>query len=378
MKLNCIVISDVHFGAFKAPLLYSELEQVFFKEILKSESLDVVFIAGDLFDKKLSLNEEHAKYAIKFANNLTALASKMNFKIRMLRGTRNHDLHQLNNFQYLEGRKNTDFKIINTVTEEDMFGDEFKILYLPEEYMEDQEEYYKETLYNDEKHYDIIIGHGSIEFQSFESLNHLSERKIANAPTFKNKLLMEKSNLTVFGHIHNRCNYQEKLYYCGSFSRWIFGEEKPKGFIKFTYDTDDKTFDLKYVDNHLAREFKTIDIDEIMSDDTKGIDEKIKLIEKIKEDCQTDYVKFKYNVTDNIDDNQIVKNYFSENEEIVISARKEKLRQDESEKELLKEYGFIFNKEYSLPETISKFLEKKGQTLKAERIEELLSDDGEN
>lgn len=373
MRINGIAISDVHFGALKAPVLFNELNQCFFREIISvGEKLDVVFIAGDLFDKKLSFNEEHARYAIKFMNKLVALSKKYGFKIRIIKGTRNHDLHQLNNFQYNE-REDIDFKVINTVSEEDMFGDEFKILYLPEEYMEDMEEFYKDTLYNDEKKYDLIVGHGSIEFQSFEALNQESERKIANAPTFKNNLLTEKANLTIFGHIHNRCNYKEKLYYCGSFSRWIFGEEKPKGFIKFTYNTDDKDYNVEYIDNKLAKEFKTINVDEIIKDETLKIEDKINILKNLKEKESDSVVKFKYTTEDNNEDNQIIKNFFAESSDVVISARKERIRHDENEKKLIEEYGFIFNKEYSLSETISKFLEKKGKSISAQRVEELLN-----
>lgn len=373
MKINGIVISDIHFGAMKASLLYKELEKEFLLRIKAAEDLDVVFIAGDLFDKKLSFNEEHARYAIKFINNLITLSRKKGFKIRLIKGTRNHDLNQLNNFQTLEGKNKTDFRIINTVQEEEMFGEDFKVLYLPEEYMEDVEEYYEDTLYNEETHYDLIVGHGCMEFQSFEAMNHLSERKIANAPTFKNQLMIDKGNLTIFGHIHNRCNYKEKLYYCGSFSRWIFGEEKPKGYIQFSYDTDTKDYTVEYINNRLAREFKTIDINEIINDNTIKVQDKIKLIKEIKENSGSDMTKFKYTVTDNNEENQIIKNYFSETSDIVIASKKETLRQDESEKELLEEYSFIFNKEFSLSETISKYLEKKGQTMSPDRISELLN-----
>lgn len=373
MKINGVVISDIHFGALKASLLYKELEREFLLVLNKMDDIDVVFIAGDLFDKKLSFNEEHARYAIKFINNLLTLSRKKGFKLRLIKGTRNHDLNQLNNFQTLEGKNKTDFRIISTVQEEDMYGEDFKVLYLPEEYMEDMEDFYKDTLYNEEKHYDLIVGHGCIEFQSFEALNHQSERKIANAPTFKNQLMIDKSNLTIFGHIHNRCSYKDQLYYCGSFTRWIFGEEKPKGFITFTYDTETDDYEVTYIDNKLAREFKTIDINEIINNEEIKVQDKIKLIKEIKENSGSDMIKVKYSVTDNNEENQIIKNYFSESPDIVIASKKETLRQDESEKELLEQYSFIFNKEYSLSETISKYLETKGQSLGADRINELLN-----
>ena len=376
MEINGLVISDIHFGAMKAPELYMELEKVFIKKINVMEKLDVVFIAGDLFEKKLSFNEEHARYAIKFITQLCNLAKEKKFKIRILRGTRNHDLHQLNNFQYLEQKNEVDFRIINVVTEEDMFGEEFKVLYVPEEYMEEPDEYYKDTLYNDNKHYDLIIGHGEIEFQSFENLRHQSERKIANAPSFKNKVLLDKATLTVFGHIHNRCNYNERLYYCGSFSRWKFGEEDPKGFIVFKYRTSDKKFALKYVDNTLAKEYKTISLNDIMKDEELDITKKIDIIKEIKEKSDSDFVKFKYSVDEsNSEENQIIKNYFAENEDIIISSKKEQLKVDDSEKELLKEYEFIFNKKYDFYETVSMYVEKKGKKLPVDRVKELINNE---
>lgn len=135
------LIADVHVGALDAHELYFQLNEVFIKTIKELPVLDFIVICGDLIDKKISMNSQHATILLNFISDIKdIIKSKENpVKLRILKGTESHDNRQLEVLHsVLQG---IDYKIINEVEEEYLFED-FKVLYIPEEYMEDMDEYY--------------------------------------------------------------------------------------------------------------------------------------------------------------------------------------------------------------------------------------------
>ena len=131
-------ISDIHFGAFDTDILLKELKFNFLKVLKKMPKLDVIFIQGDLYNHELSLNSKGAYNSFKFKDELEDVALDKNSKIRVFKGTRSHDFNQLNNLKF--GNR-IDFKIINSVCKEKLFKN-YKVLYLPEEYMNNPKKYY--------------------------------------------------------------------------------------------------------------------------------------------------------------------------------------------------------------------------------------------
>ena len=243
-------ISDIHFGAMDPDRLYNELVEMFLKPISESD-LDLVMLCGDYWDKKLILTDRSAILGINFLTELIKVCKNKNIKIRLLKGTFTHDLNQLESFRSFIDYDT--FNIINTVTEEEIKGN--KILYVPEEYPENKEEFYKDY-FNDEKknYYDMIFGHGTIEFQAWQSQLIESEKPIKSAPVFNEEYLMQFSKgPIVYGHIHVATSYKNKIYYCGSFSRFAHNEEKEKGFLTIEYDNGKYSVDFQ--ENTLAQKF---------------------------------------------------------------------------------------------------------------------------
>ena len=136
--MKIAILSDVHIGAVPADILRRELNEEFLK-VIEEEGVDTVVIAGDLIDHKLSFNSEDSKLAIEFVEELSR-----NYRVRIIKGTKTHDLNQLSNFSYLEEKSDTDFKVINVLSTETING--LSVLYLPEEYLDDYFETYKEQL----------------------------------------------------------------------------------------------------------------------------------------------------------------------------------------------------------------------------------------
>ena len=250
------IIADIHIGVIDDDIMIRELDEIFFNKI-NEYKLDFVIMAGDLFDKQIKVNGKGFKSLSVFIVKLVEYCCNNNTKLRIIQGTYSHDLDQLKYVDALLSvyfnNHNLDYKLIYSVTSEELF-DNLKILYIPEEYIEDKKEYYKDYLYNDNK-YDIVVGHGVIEESMSVAVRNMNKdvNKRLKAPIFKSKELDNVCSCVFFGHYH-----VHDEYYIGSFTRWVHNEEEEKGFILLS--VDENISDI-FITNHLAKTFKTINID---------------------------------------------------------------------------------------------------------------------
>ena len=366
-------IGDIHFGAFDTDILLRELKHKFIKPMKKMPKLDVIFIEGDLYNHELSLNSKGAYNSFKFKEMLEEVAYKQSAKIRAIKGTKSHDFNQLKNLKF--GNK-VDFQVINKVCKEKLF-DDYKVLYLPEEYMKDPEEYYKDYLDVKDDYYDVIIGHGSFEETSFNNFN--SESQISTAPIFNSKKICKICRgLISFGHIHDAVILRNQIYYTGSFSRWCYGEENPKGFYFSLYNTETGHYKIVPVINTMARTFITKNMTKYILNNPIE-----KIIRKIEKLLYVDYVDNLRIKIKEINDKEfltkldILKNYFSSNNHIVIDIKKLNNISDdiEEEKELINKYSYLFE-DLSVEEQSTRFInEEYGYEITKEKVEDILNKD---
>ena len=358
MKIACI--SDIHIGAVPHNTLRKEIQE-YFLDILDEKKPDLVIICGDLIDHKLSFNSEDSKLAIEFMEELTN-----KFPVRLIKGTKTHDLDQLNNFIYLENKEGIDFKLFNIMTKETFNG--IDILYMPEEYLEDYFGTYEELL---SQHYDLGIFHGTWNFAGYASKIQESERPIKQAPLYKYEDMKDVADQFIGGHIHISEEYNN-IVYTGSFSRWCMGEENKKGFI--IYDTDSK--ELEFIENKLARKYITLDVNKLMQE-KKDIKDKIKIIESYKNNKEIYKLRIKFDDTGNDSDTLILKEYFANNKSVNVAINNvKKIEEANKEEKITEEYSFIFNKEYDMQTMISMYLEKHDNIhMKPDIIKELLLED---
>jgi DNA repair exonuclease SbcCD nuclease subunit len=174
-----------------------------------------------------------------------------------VKGTKNHDLDQLDNFTFLEADHDIDFKIVNHVMAETYR--QKKILYIPEEYMEDPTTYYAEYLSPDTP-YDLCFIHGTFRHIEKVGKEIISEKPISTAPIFSYTQFKDiVTGPVLCGHIHIASSYKHKIYYTGSFARWKYGESKDKGYMTYTLE-DDGTYTVKFVKNKYAEQYITVDV----------------------------------------------------------------------------------------------------------------------
>lgn len=232
MVLKIASCADLHFGANmnKTQQLFDNLEEYFIK-FCEENKVNVITVCGDLFHQKLPLTSNEAQLADQFIHRL-----KFRFPdslIILVKGTKSHDWNQIDIFKELQG---PNFRIYNTVTEDYWTcpdGSQFHYLVIPEEYYPDKSVYDK-YLKTSEK-YDFVFFHGLFGFAGAYALKAGNKfNKICfNSSDFKDCVLAK----VVGGHIHDPL-CEGKVEYCGSFERWVHGEDLDKGFRYHEYDTE--------------------------------------------------------------------------------------------------------------------------------------------
>lgn len=356
MAINGLALQDLHFGIKDSQRLYDELSLV--KEYLYSTDkvIHIININGDFFDRKLSLNEPAAFLAMMFFDEIVQICKKMKIKLRVLQGTRSHDFNQLTIFSHYLSDTDLDLKIIQTVTEENLFG--YNFLYVPEEYPENEKEFYEKYK---KSSYKVINGHGTWDFVAFDEQIIASQVVGVNsAPVFlfnewKDAL---KDGVAIFGHIHGRNVYGKKVFYSGSFTRWGFGEESERGFTVYSIDPLDDSVNVEFVNNKYAPKFNSISLKKLLSSkdmENKTSDEIAKIIEK---QVIKGLDNIKVDITGlSADKILLLKKAFEGSESIRIETKEKKtlLTENESDDLSYNKYSYILNRELPLDETIKRF-----------------------
>lgn len=365
-QLIMLYVGDLHFGAYKSESrFYNEIEKIFYSKVEElNTNLDYVIISGDIFHRILSQNEEAGINASKFILKMNNYSILYDFKLLILRGTRNHDFNQLEPFRRLEVT-NPNIKFFNTV---DIYNDTDKnlsFLILPEEYVSNPEEYYKPYLDLDEdEKYDFIFGHGTMDFAGYTEHLIESEKSVKSAITFKSK---EFKNLTygctLFSHIHIGIE-SNNVYYPGSFSRFSFGEEEEKGFFEVHYDLETLETELIFIENTLAPTYVTLDLDTI----DKDIKDISKYINEMK--SQYDYIRI---IAENVSNDEelnveMLKEYSIKDKSLKVEV-KNRIRKNEEDSQ----YDYISKRELDIQHTIQRFIkEKNNENIDIEFIENVI------
>lgn len=361
-----MAISDIHFGAMDSEELLYELNEKFFKYIKSLKVLDFIIICGDLFDSKISLNSEHAKFAFAFFKKLLDICRKKDTKLRIVKGTESHDNKQLETLKYFSST-DVDFKIITKVKDEWLFPN-MKVLYIPEEYMKDKDKYYEKFFSKPDNYYDMIFGHGLFNEVAFVAKNQQSEITMHNAPIFKSTdLLRISKGPIIFGHIHKSQQIKERIYYTGSFSRWMFGEEEPKGFMSLIYTPDTGNYKLDFIKNDLANEYNTITIN--CNDPNKDISSYVDEIISITENIKSNKLRIIVNIPESFTNPKLLSSLiidtFAHNKKLKIvinndsKETKNKKDMEDKVKLLMSMYDFIFDKGIPIEEKLSRFIKIK-------------------
>jgi len=368
------LLPDIHNGAFDAKIWYRELKEGFLKNTEKLEILDFVVIPGDFFHTKISANSDHAKYALKFLTRLMKICADKCAKLRILKGTESHDNKQLEMFDGLNSVTSCDFRVIHTVEAEWLFDDMY-VLYIPEEYMKDKNEFYKEYF---EHEYDMVFGHGVVDKATFVAANQESETTRSQAPIFKlEELLAITKGPIYFGHIHKPMQF-DRFKYVGSYSRWAFGEEENKGYIMTYYTPSTGDYYDEFIINTHARTFDTVKIEYQSTVFNKSEREQVEYLLQIAEALTSDYLRFEINIPEDYPNPSLLTSMLNEtfakysrvklkiNNNSKLRVKKEI---EEKVNQLLDKYWFIFDKNMEPEEKMTEYIKiKYGKNIPLDRM----------
>lgn len=380
MIVTGIIAVDQHWGATDPVRYRRELDLCLFNKIEHMEKLDFIMFGGDTFNMKEYVSSVTFKEILNFIKDLIILTKRLNTKIIFIEGTRTHDSLQLETLEIIFNHiLNCDrIKFVNTVEEDNISG--MSVLYIPEEYIVDQNEYYKEYF---NKHYDLILGHGITDKIWYASrdksvdLNHHT-----TAPIFKVEELCRVANYVYFGHIHEHKSYgpNNRFTSVGPSTVWEYGKEWDCGYYIVEYDTHSCLMMEEFVVNEYAPKLLTKGI--VIDSDIEIRDLDIKLDDIIKVSKDVDGLRIVAVIYDNIDKFESIRDFIStkvsQYDNIKLLLRIENVDAEQSESHIDEENKELAEKILGSTKTpienqISNYiLYKRGENIPIEYIKDLL------
>ena len=256
-KIKYLVLSDIHLGHPKnhTENIINNLNDFFIKYAKELNDLDILFIAGDVFDRLLSSRSMEYRLIMAWLSNILLWCRDNNIMFRILYGTPSHDNDQIASFTEVAKKlaPDADYKYINTLSIEKIDKLGISVLYVPDEWRHEASDTYQEVLNllkeNQLAEVDIAIMHGCFRFQ----MPILDGMKFVHKES--DYLDIVKYYITI-GHIHTP-NAYERILAPGSFDRLAHGEEENKGALLCNIYSDGK-MDFKFLENTKAMIFKTL------------------------------------------------------------------------------------------------------------------------
>lgn len=253
--INIACVSDIHLGHKRNTTaeIISNL-MLAFRDDASFAFLDILFLAGDVFDGLLSLPNEDVPEIDIWIGQLLNLCKKHNVKLRVLEGTPSHDWCQSQRFITINeiAAINADVKYVKELSIEYIDDLGLNVLYIPDEWESTTEKTFEQVqaalAAKGLTQVDLAIMHGQFEYQLPE---HVKAQKHNS-----NDYLSIVSRLIFIGHVHVHTRHQ-RIVAQGSFDRLSHGEEGPKGHVRARLK-DNGECDVVFVENTGAKQFITV------------------------------------------------------------------------------------------------------------------------
>ena len=394
---NMIITADWHIGAVNPNNFLMELEDTLFKKlddmVEAAESLDAIFVVGDIFDSKQYFASDAVSVAVYIFNRLmTEYAEELMFDIYIVNGTRTHDAGQLHTLAEIVPDCGERHLYVIDKVDEVSVGWGTKVLILPEEYVADQDAYYEKYF---SKHYDIILGHGMIDkiWYAKKNKEDYGENQIMSAPVFKLEQLLEVGEYSFFGHVHTHKLYAGgRFRYLGPVTRWEFGASTEVGITYIEYDEDEKKLVKdEFIENERAPYMPTRIIN-LMDAPEEGfqISEINQMIDSILAEeiaNEASRIRFIVNLNSSLENASAIKDFLvtklgdipiaklvlsADFDKDVVNSMKESMEIEN------KTLDYVFNRDVCMEERIKKFIEThRGKDVSIDKIKKYLEEDNE-
>lgn len=279
-RLKIAELSDVHLGHHKthAKHIIENLNKAF-PDNDTTGQLDIIWIAGDLFDRMLNLPSDSVSAITNWVSKFLMMCKRRDIMVRVLEGTPSHDWKQAKLLVDInEGSNiNADLKYFTELSIEyiDKFG--INVLYVPDEWRTKNEQTWHEVEELLQKHnlekVDFSIMHGSFNYQIPANLRDMFE-------THDEENYLSITRYLIFiGHIHQHSQF-DRILSAGSFDRLTHGEEGDKGHIRAVVEPDG-TYKAQFIVNTNALIYKSLDFTKVPLDEVyRRLDDFISTIPK--------------------------------------------------------------------------------------------------
>lgn len=255
--VSMMISADWHLGATDPNRFRLELFRTVEHKLKLEKTLDLFIVAGDIFDMKESFSSDTVKVLFLIIKDILDLTEEYGTQIRFIGGTRTHDAMQLETLEVVLNSlmRVRRVKFIHEVTYEIVFG--LNVLYLPEEYVESGDLYYKPYL---NRRYDFIFGHGPTDLMWYMRDQNPTVEKYSSARVFKVDELCNIANYVFFGHFHYHIDTgpNKRFKSIGPLSRWEFDKDDDCGLYFLHYDSISKLATEEFVVNEYAPILPTI------------------------------------------------------------------------------------------------------------------------
>ena len=254
-KIKYLVLSDIHFGhnLNKTDNIVANLRSYFRINHKEFKTLDMIIIAGDIFDKLLVTSSRDFILATEWLTELILYCKANKIKLRILEGTPSHDWKQAKVISSIIEKLEIeiDYKYIDTLFIEKMVDWDISILYVPDEYKHKASDTFKEVKKllkaNILTQVDIAIMHGQFHYQ-------LPMVQLESSHTENDYLGIVKYYINA-GHIHTHSVF-ERIIAQGSFDRLAHNEEENKGGVLINiYKNGDMNW--RFIPNTKSMLFRT-------------------------------------------------------------------------------------------------------------------------
>lgn len=293
-KINILELSDVHLGHRTTETLHivNNLKSLL-RDKEQMAGVDLIIIAGDLFDRLLNLTSGDVYIIHNFFYYLLTLCVKHDILLRVLEGTPSHDNKQNRLLVEIneESGLGCDLVYFDSLDIEYIERFDIHVLYIPDEWhpdcnhtlLEAREAIIKRGL----SQVDFAVMHGQFDYQVPPPL-------LNRIPHHNSAAYLELVKYLIFiGHVHQHSQYK-RIIAAGSTDRLRHGEEESKGLIYAeVYATGD--FTAKFIVNHNAKIYKTIDLTNM------ELSKALKVVEKeVNEVPENSYIRIRTSREDSV------------------------------------------------------------------------------
>ena len=246
-NLNIAALSDVHLGHSRTPTshIVGNLNTAF-PDNLETKNLDIIFIAGDLFDQSLHFSDDDVTHIQRWITKLLVICEKYDIILRILEGTSLHDRKQSSNIVAINDSldKRANVKHVSKLSIERIDKHDITVLYVPDEWSPDPNHTWKDVKTclskNGLKSVDFAIMHGMFEYQVPPGCP-IEAHKESRYESIVDKFIF-------IGHIH-QSSQRRKICAPGSFDRLSHGDEGKKGYWKISIDMVHNSNEITFIEN---------------------------------------------------------------------------------------------------------------------------------